>query len=521
MSTVYEKNLLRKSHRIELPAKVVVDGKEFKVLDWSLEGFKCEIPENGIAENWQGKVTFKLLLSGMNVTFDAEARLRRKGAEQSGFSFENLNDRSKMLLKAYLEAGVEGKLDDIQGVIAKAEAVEVPVETDRPLTVEERTVFRRKFRGRAIVYWTLGPLGVFFILFVFYNNFSRAVSTRAVVSGALIDMAPEVSGYLKSVAVVEGQSVKKGQLLFVVDDAEILRNINQIKLEVEVEKERLAMLYTRLSEEERELGLYRNAADLKVEMMEQRIAAVKAKIDLTEKEFERARMLIADGAVSRSVLDLRRKEYLESKAQLAELGEELELAQRNALSAKNGKYLSDGAARGEREELQSSILVQKRELEACQYRLVQAMAHLEDTRVTAERAGTVYSVKRIPGTFLRAGESVMTLSVEHEQPWVLARFTFQDALRLAPGDKAEIWVPSMERHLVGTIRALGHHAMAAGGVTSQDLEISMNEVPVKISLDEPVEGLVSGLGVETRVRTRLLESMPLLSVFDFRESAKQ
>jgi hypothetical protein len=46
--------------------------------------------------------------------------------------------------------------------------------------------------------------------------------------------------------------------------------------------------------------------------------------------------------------------------------------------------------------------------------------------------------------------------------------------------------------------------MASGGAVSQDLEISMNEVPVKISLDEPAPELVPGLGVEARVSTPVL-----------------
>lgn len=504
MPTTFEKNQLRKSHRVNLPAKAFMAGGEYPVLDWSLEGFRCSVPNDDLHDDWVGDVTFILPLSGMNVTFDAVARLRRRGESGAGFSFDSINDRSKMLLKTYIQASIEGKLDDIQGIISRVEATEIPMETEKPLTMEERTAFRRSFTGRALVYWVLGIVLFGLILLVLYNNFSRAVSTRGVVSGALVDVAPEMTGYLREVPVSEGDSVEEGQTLFVMDDSHVLRRIEQIKLDIEVAKQELSQLFTDLAEEDRALGMYRSAADLQVQMVQQQMQGVRAKIDLAKKEFKRAEALLASGVVSRSFWDERRKTMLEEEARLAELNEELKLARRNVVSTKDGKYLSDGAARGRTRELSADIEVQKRKLEAQRYRLVEAMADLEKTHVAARQAGEVYSVKRIAGTFLRPGESVMTVRAKDVQPWILARFTFQEAQRLSPGDAADVYVPSSGRLYHGTVRALGHHAMASGGAVSQDLEISMNEVPVKISLDEPAPELVPGLGVEARVSTPVL-----------------
>jgi hypothetical protein len=178
MPTTFEKNQLRKSHRVNLPAKAFMAGGEYPVLDWSLEGFRCSVPNDDLHDDWVGEVTFILPLSGMNVTFDAVARLRRRGESGAGFSFDSINDRSKMLLKTYIQASIEGKLDDIQGIISRVEATEIPMETEKPLTMEERTAFRRSFTGRALVYWVLGIVLFGLILLVLYNNFSRAVSTR-------------------------------------------------------------------------------------------------------------------------------------------------------------------------------------------------------------------------------------------------------------------------------------------------------------------------------------------------------
>lgn len=507
MPTSFEKNHIRKSHRISLPARVFINDQKCGILDWSLEGFRSELPEGGLPKDWEGKVTFVLPFSGMNVTFDAVAQVRRIGDGEAGFSFESLAKSSKMLLKTYIQASIEGKLDDVEGIISKVDATEIPLEVERPLSPEERTTFRRSFRSRALIYWILGLCALSVIMFILYNNFSRAVSTRAVVSGALVDNAPEVGGYLKEIRVAEGDTVEPGQLLFLLDDTEQRRKVERIKLRVNVEKKQLELLYTMLQEEERAVGLYRSAADHEVEMVQQQIQGVQAKIDLAEKEFKRAEELVQIGAISRSLWDQRRKDFLEEKARLAELQEELKLAKQNAASAKNGKYLSDGAARGNIRELSGRIEVQRQNVELQRYSLVEAVAELEKTRVTSKVDGTVYSIKRVHGTFVRPGESVMTLMVTDSRPWVLARFTFEEAKRLAPGDRASVLIPALGVFSTGTVQAIGHHAMAAGGVVSQDLEISMNEVPVKVSLGTDVKGVSPGMGAEVRVDTPIAENL--------------
>ncbi len=69
------------------------------------------------------------------------------------------------------------------------------------------------------------------------SEFSSSTSYSASVQGRQdIDIFPQVSGYLSHIAVSEGQRVKKGDLLFVIEQAPYLAAYNAAKAGVEVAK---------------------------------------------------------------------------------------------------------------------------------------------------------------------------------------------------------------------------------------------------------------------------------------------
>jgi membrane fusion protein (multidrug efflux system) len=505
-----EDKSLRKSHRISLPAKVNVGGELYSVLDWSLEGFRAGIDEGVLPEDWNGQVTFILPLQSMNVSFDAVARLRRQGTDDAGFSFDNLPNRSKALLSTYIKASIEGQLDDIEGMIARVEASVTPVRTDKPLTLSESRQFKRSFLGRTLLTLFLILLAAAVVGFIVFNNFSRARSTRAVISGGLIDTAPELPGVLTRVAVKEGATVRAGDLLFALDDGELTRKIEDVKHKLAINKEELEYLYVLLQEESKSVGLYRKAAKHAVERFTSQLQGIEARIAVAQKEFGRAQELIRIGAISQSLWDERRKELLDLESRKGEVSSQLRLAEENVTSAKDGKYLTDGKTRGEMRELEARVRIQEAVLDQVRFQLSEAMAALEKTNVLSRADGVVYAVKRDPGTYLRAGESVMTVFVTDSTPWVLARFTFEEAERFAPGAEASVYIPALNAVCKGTVQAMGHHAMGTGGAVSQDKEISLTEMPVKIALQNPPKGLYPGMGAVVGIETPWLRAFRAL-----------
>jgi multidrug resistance efflux pump len=273
-----------------------------------------------------------------------------------------------------------------------------------------------------------------------------------------------------------------------------------------IDKEQLEYLYVQLEEEAKSVGMYRKAAKHDAERYRSSLRGLQAQIDVAQKEFHRADELVESGSISRSMWDERRKELLELEAQRDGVSQQLQLAEENVRSAKDGKFLSDGKTHGEMRELEAKIKIQQRVVEQGELQLSRALGALEQTRITSKVDGTVYAVKREAGTYVRAGESVMTIYVDDAKPWILARFTFEEAERFSPGSRALVYFPSLNEVVDGVVQALGHQAMSIGGAVSQDQEISLTEVPVKIVLLQRPSGLYPGMGASVSIDTPWLRA---------------
>jgi multidrug efflux system membrane fusion protein len=93
-----------------------------------------------------------------------------------------------------------------------------------------------------------------------------------------IEIRPRVTGYLEKVAFAEGKEVKKGDLLFQIDDREY------------------------------RAALARTQAD---------VARAKARIELAERQLARAKSLLSGNAMSRNDVDTRETELAQARADLA------------------------------------------------------------------------------------------------------------------------------------------------------------------------------------------------------------
>ncbi|OBQ55163.1 biotin/lipoyl-binding protein [Halodesulfovibrio spirochaetisodalis] len=500
MPKLLQANYSRKYHRVQLPAQVIVEGEECEVVDWSLGGFKCVLPKAGLQAEWSDNITFVLPLPDMNISFSTAVVLRYVGGGYAGFEFSELSENNKAIMQKYFQATVEGKVDDAQGVVASIESAVVPFKADLEMTDEECAEFQKTYKKRASAHALAGLSIVLIVLGVVYSNWVTAVSVDAAVYEMVVRAAPEQSGIIKNIAVQKGQVVKKGQLLYSMDDEKGRRDVEQSRIALAMAQQQLAMMRIQLTDEHKAMRLYRDAAKQKVGMLRHKFEAAKSTRQLAEKELERAKMLVKRGAVSRSYTDKRRQAYLTTKAEEDRLHEELRHARVNAVSAATGKYLTDGAVRGEVEKIRAEISVQEHKVALHKVQLAQAVENLKRFHVKSMAAGRVHAVKQAQGSFVTTGQSVLTLVPADAVPWVVARFTFEDAKRLAVGDEAELIIPSLKKKVKGIVDTVGDNAVIRDDLAFKNLTKEPQVVPVKILFTDAVAPAL-GARAEVRVTT--------------------
>lgn len=223
------------------------------------------------------------------------------------------------------------------------------------------------------------------------------MTTQSRVQGYVVQLAPEVSGYISKVNLTNNQPVEQGQLLFSIDD-------RKYKLAVTMAELNVAQAH------EKEASLYAQAASAKAS-----IATSKASFENATREFNRMTKLSDTGAVSVSVLDSAKTLMDETKAKL--------FASRAELNAINSQ-LSD--RKGE-----SSIVLEAKNA------LEQAKLDLSHTKIVAPSAGVVTNLQLHSGSFATANMPLVTF-IPTDSLWVTADFREKATTILSPGMMAEV-----------------------------------------------------------------------------------
>lgn len=513
MQVQMEKNMARKYHRIELPAQVSLNNKNYHVKDWSLGGFLLtDLQDGEINIDWNGTLKLILPFQGVDVAFDIEAKVAWVRGDKAGFTFTDVSPRVKKILKSYVEASIEGRLGEADGIITRVDGLEVPIDVEKPFSEEEEKIFITTFYSKSALYWILGSICFIIVSIIIFFNMSQAGSVRAIVSAPLVNIDSPFEGLVASLNVKEGDTVQKGQILAGIDDQDLMRSVKRQRYTLTVYEGELNEARVRLAEEEKAISLYISAASLTLTGLAAERAGAKANLDLADKDFKRASALLASNAINKAAYDEKLRTLNEESSRVKAIDERIKLAKINNESIGNGKYLStNGEVRGDVDLLKARIEVMEARVKEEEARLYELLGKLEKTKLISPCDGTVYVIKQTPGTYVREGDGMLTVrpkfGAEGAYPWVLARFTFEDAQSISPGSVAFVSLPSLGLNLKGRVQALGHQALSSAKSFSPDLEITLSEVPVKIVLDNPDErlhiGLAAVVSVQTSFTTRL------------------
>jgi HlyD family secretion protein len=214
-----------------------------------------------------------------------------------------------------------------------------------------------------------------------------------------IDLAANVEGPLQKVLVEEGDKVRQGQLLAVVEPDIYRHAVALATARVEAQRAVVARLTTGSRPEE-------------VEQARAEVAADQAALVRAQADFERRQQLLRAGNVSQQAYDEAQAQKDEAVARLA--------ASRQALAlAEQGPRLED------REQAAAQLRGEEATLELARYRLAR-------TQVVAPADATVLARVVEPGTILMPTTVIFTLALD-DRVWVRTYVPEPDLGRLRPG----------------------------------------------------------------------------------------
>jgi multidrug resistance efflux pump len=381
-----------------------------------------------------------------------------------GFDFHDLSARNKRVLRHYIELSVDGKLGDVEDIVAVASSPVTHTPIELPLNLSQPAPYGtlQHFRARNYAAVLVGLAALVAVASLLFYNLAYKIEGTGFVSGSIDRVTANYDGRVGKVMAQPHSYVEANAPLFTVENPAL----NTLKTEIEVMETHLAML----SREQSRVLQVRLSAEAGL------LSSLRRDTGVREQELANARQLFEKGVIS--------------QGDLMKVSSDVSEQRNNYL-----RQLADGANRTASFEAGDQLSKLKMDLAAKKLLLSRQSP---DETVRAPRKGKVFAIDKVPGEFVSAKDPVVLLESD-VTPSVLLRLPNDDALKLRLGMPATIYVPFEDRRYQATVSTIGLAAVNAASPAT--MEGGLNETLVKLEFEDKRVRLPVNARVNVWVKT--------------------
>lgn len=469
MQIVHEAPSQRRTHRVNAPITIVIDGLPYRTVDWSLIDFKIADYQGPIQPGDVIDMVVQIPYQGFNVSFRVEARAVNKNMQQQTLAgeFMAMDERGKEILETFVAGLVRGEMESIRGVIRRMDVPVTPasLKPDVPMTKEEIDEQERRRTLGSIFYLVAGAAFFVALLIVVYTNFFQIKVRTAVMAAPTDIIIAPATGHVKKFNFNERETIAETQDMIVFEDPELEQNIERAAMRLEdALAAKKGSASTSVSPE---LASARASAN-----------ALQQTLNIKASALSRLKALQGQGLAIQRDVDRAEAEYFDAKAELSKAMERVTGSSVQTTSSASVLSIADG---------EYNLLKEQRN------RLV----------VKAPAKGRIIKMLQREATSVRYGDPVAIF--QHDDPkYIEAYLTREEALSVAVGDVATVFFPSFGKDMKFKVSDVdyasqlvshrdGMYVMQQAGLT--------RDVLVRLVLDDKdyadlVEQIVPGTAAE-------------------------
>ncbi|MBD2435017.1 MULTISPECIES: efflux RND transporter periplasmic adaptor subunit [Fischerella] len=222
------------------------------------------------------------------------------------------------------------------------------------------------------------------------NNIARTLSTTGTVAARdLIPVLPQTNGLqIKQVLVNEGDTVKGGQLLAVLDDSLLQAQISQAKADIESRQADVASNQANLEAKKADVASFQAV----VQQKRADLAQAKAKLEEAQRNYQRYQQLANDGAISKQELETRETTLKTAKEAVRVAEENVRSAQADVSSAQ----ANINSAQAGINSAQANVKSNAAKLQQLKTQLAQTLVRAPVSGTIAEKLARVGDVTGVP-----------------------------------------------------------------------------------------------------------------------------
>jgi multidrug efflux pump subunit AcrA (membrane-fusion protein) len=281
-----------------------------------------------------------------------------------------------------------------------------------------------------------------------------------------VDLFPKVSGYLERIHVNLGDSVREGQVIARIDQADFVQKVKEIEAKVAQAKAYLAELDAGSRPEE-------------LRQAEEAVRQAQSRFDNAKLQRERVEALFKRQVISKKEADIAEMEYTVAEAQLAGSQQHLKLVREGA-----------------RQEVKEASRAKLKEMEAL---LAQEQIRLQNTNIVAPFQGEIIR-KYVDGGALVSSSTPIVNLVHTMTVKIVANVLERDIPLLKPGMKATIRTETYPEKLF------------EGRVARINIGLDLSTRTLQAEIEIPNSNRLLKPGMFARVEVVLLEKTGVLAI---------
>ena len=353
---------------------------------------------------------------------------------------------------------------------------------------------------------------------------------EGVVEATEVNLSSKIPGRIASICVDEGDPVRRGQVIAVLESEEISAKVRQAQAglqatDAQLEQARLAVQLEALRTEDqvRQAKAALEAARAKWEMAqngarpeeirqaEQAVEAARAQFMVAQKTWNRLEALAKEGVIPQQKADEAEGAFLAAQAQLQAAEAKLQLV-RDAVRKEEKQAAWAGLKAAEAnlqlaEHARMQVELRKRDINALRAKQLanwaqveEARAYLKQTMLRAPMDGVVARKMAETGETVAAGMPILTIA-QQGQWWVEVFVDESVAGRIQRGDTVQVEFPAIDKRVEAKVtRILPAADFATKRATNERGSFDSRSLQLRVEWKGRLQGLVKGMTARVYAR---------------------
>jgi len=453
--------------------------------NWSLGGLRLDGLASLPPVKSLLKLTLELPFQGFDISFDVQAEVVRHAEETStiGVKFIKLSERAHDLMSHFIDDLVRGKMASVDDTICRIDIPVTPISTKPDPNPSDEMPGRRwpvKTIFFSAMYVVLGFAVFAYLSFLIYVNIMRLEISSAVVSAPLYAVNMPVDGEFIPVDLQQGMRVKQGQEIARIVNLKLENRIDELTVKLEARRRDLIRSEEKFRIEQNRLKLFQiiKSTDREIILAEEN--AAKANLKAKDDDVERMKMLLEKGLVEAEKLNKALQNREEAEGRLHKVQRQLEkFAALEAVSTRKHFHQKEFV-------LDLDLLALEVEKANSALRIVGMELEKYETKrksltLKAPYDGRVATLQIAHKAALSKGRHLLTLE-KSIHPEITAFLDQAEIIHVGMHDQANVYIPSLDRHLMARVLAISRNTPGAKNSTSHYIWRGQKEKSASVTL---------------------------------------